>query len=279
MPPMDNEPDPPILSDEEAKRQIHQVSRRSFLRGGAVIAAGFLGLKWLNRQYQDDGVNWVFRRALQVNEGLTQGTLFSGDHLAPTFSRAQAMGPRENGEVGLDEELDADAWRLHLFGLASPVASESEAVSEDKTTPAPDAILTMADIKKLPRFEMTTELKCIEGWSTVVNWAGARLSDLIENYPPAKDEAGKIPPYVAMETPDGAYFIGLDRDSALHPQTLLCYEMNGQPLPPEHGAPLRLAIPVKYGIKNIKRIGLIRFTGERPKDYWAQLGYDWYAGL
>jgi DMSO/TMAO reductase YedYZ molybdopterin-dependent catalytic subunit len=67
--------------------------------------------------------------------------------------------------------------------------------------------------------------------------------------------------------------------SALHPQTLLCYEMNGSPLEDEHGAPLRLVMPVKYGIKNIKRIGLIRYTNERPEDYWAEQGYDWFAGL
>ena len=66
--------------------------------------------------------------------------------------------------------------------------------------------------------------------------------------------------------------------SALHPQTLLCYEMDGQPLTPEHGAPIRLVIPVKYGFKSIKRIGTIRFTDRRPADYWAEQGYDWYAG-
>jgi DMSO/TMAO reductase YedYZ molybdopterin-dependent catalytic subunit len=54
--------------------------------------------------------------------------------------------------------------------------------------------------------------------------------------------------------------------------------MNGKPLTAEHGAPLRLAIPVKYGIKNIKNIGKIKFTDERPRDYWAERGYDWYAG-
>ena len=84
--------------------------------------------------------------------------------------------------------------------------------------------------------------------------------------------------YVKMSTPDGAYYVGLDVASALHPQTLLCYEMNGDPLSPAHGRPLRLAIPVKYGIKNIKRIGTIAFTDARPTDYWAERGYDWYAG-
>ncbi len=66
--------------------------------------------------------------------------------------------------------------------------------------------------------------------------------------------------------------------SALHPQTLLAYEMAGSALTLEHGAPLRLVTPVKYGIKSIKRIGTIRFTNDRPADYWAERGYDWYAG-
>jgi DMSO/TMAO reductase YedYZ molybdopterin-dependent catalytic subunit len=49
-------------------------------------------------------------------------------------------------------------------------------------------------------------------------------------------------------------------------------------LTPDHGAPLRLVIPVKYGFKSLKRIGTIRFTDTRPPDYWAERGYDWYAG-
>jgi DMSO/TMAO reductase YedYZ molybdopterin-dependent catalytic subunit len=82
-----------------------------------------------------------------------------------------------------------------------------------------------------------------------------------------------------METPNGEYYVGLDIESALHPQTLLAYEMNDQPLTLEHGAPLRLIIPVKYGIKNLKRIGTITFSDKRPRDYWAEQGYDYYSGL
>ena len=85
--------------------------------------------------------------------------------------------------------------------------------------------------------------------------------------------------YISLETPDGDYYVGLDMASALHPQTLLCYEMNGQPLTSGHGAPLRLVVPVKYGIKNLKCIGKIDFSDSRPRDYWAERGYDWYAGF
>ena len=143
------------------------------------------------------------------------------------------------------------------------------------TLAAPDGrqlTLALDDIKALPRVEMTTELNCIEGWSQVVHWAGARLRDFAAKYQVTSD-------YVGMETPGGGYYVGLDGASAMHPQTLLCYEMQGAPLTPDHGAPLRLVTPVKYGIKNIKRIGTIRFQNARPADYWAEQGYDWYAGL
>ncbi len=82
-----------------------------------------------------------------------------------------------------------------------------------------------------------------------------------------------------MSTPDEEYYVGLDMKSTMHPQTLLAWELNGEPLNADHGAPLRLVIPVKYGIKNIKRIGTIRLTDKQPADYWAENGYDWFAGL
>jgi DMSO/TMAO reductase YedYZ molybdopterin-dependent catalytic subunit len=79
-------------------------------------------------------------------------------------------------------------------------------------------------------------------------------------------------------TPDKKYYVGIDMASAIHPQTLLCYEMNGMSLPMNQGNPLRLIIPVKYGIKSIKRIGTIYFSDQRPPDYWAERGYDYYSG-
>ena len=99
-------------------------------------------------------------------------------------------------------------------------------------------ILTLDDIKALPRVEMTTELKCIEGWSIIVNWTGAGFSDFIAEYQP-KTRDGNAPdienhpenllPYVSLTTPDEGYYVGFDMPSILHPQTLLAYEMNGAP--------------------------------------------------
>ena len=142
----------------------------------------------------------------------------------------------------------------------------------------PGLLLTMDDVLKLPHHELVTQFKCIEGWSQIVHWGGVRMADFIEAYPPALID-GKEPKYVYMETPDGDYYTGYDLNVCRHPQTLLVTEMMGEPLTQYHGAPLRLLMPLKYGYKQIKRIGLVSYTNSKPDDYWTKLGYDWYAGL
>ena len=117
----------------------------------------------------------------------------------------------------------------------------------------------MEDLLKLPRYELVTQFKCIEGWSQIVHWAGVRMADFIEAHPPALVD-GREPKYVYMETPDGDFYNGYDLHVCRHPQTLLVTEMMGAPLTQYHGAPLRLHMPTKYGYKQIKRIGLISYT-------------------
>lgn len=240
------------LSDEQAKREMIKYSRRRFLVGGAAAALGAFGYWWLRKPEQ----TYLFTDAFRFNEKLSQ-LYYSPNHLAPEFPPEKITEARVNGVIGMESNLNPAEWNLRVGGLANH---------------ADDLVLTFDDIKQLPRVEMTTELKCIEGWSIIVHWAGARFSDFVQKYQP------RFTKYVSLATPDNQYFVGWDMPSILHPQTLLAYEINGSPLPPEHGAPLRLASPLKYGIKQIKRIGRIEFTDERPRDYWAESGYDWYSG-
>lgn len=155
-----------------------------------------------------------------------------------------------------------------------------EAGESDSTLPpgTPGLLLTMEDVLRLPRHELVTQFKCIEGWSQIVHWAGVRLADFMEAYPPERVN-GREPKYVYMETPDGDYYTGYDLKACRNPQALLVTEMMGAPLTQFHGAPLRLHMPSKYGYKQIKRVGLIGYMDDRPDDYWTKLGYDWYAGL
>lgn len=233
-------------------------SRRAFVTMGLGAASGFGAWTWLRSQPKEGNLAWPIRSILQRNEGVAEG-YFSKSHLARTFALSELDQSRVNGDVGLGKEFDPSAWELTLQGLNGSDAGK----------------ITMAQIRELPRVEQITQLNCIEGWTTVVHWTGVRFSDFTARYAPASRDAK----YVGMLTPGESYFVGLDTASAMHPQTLLCYEMNGEPLSGAHGAPLRLVIPVKYGVKNIKRIGRIVYTNDRPADYWAQEGYDWYAGL
>lgn len=266
-------PEPSELEawNSQVRRRMRQRSRRAFLLWGAGLAAGAGAFEWLTTRPEAGGIPWPFRKSLDLNGWLARG-LFSEHRLSKTFKADQAGPDRVNGDVGLDEDIDIAAWKLRVEGLASGGGA---------------LMLDLDAIRKLPRVEMTTEFKCIEGWSVIVHWAGARFSDFMKAYPPrtrsgsafSLNRAEDLPAYVSMATPGDGYYVGLDMESMLHPQTLLCYEQNGVPLSQEHGAPLRLAIPVKYGVKNIKRIGTIRYSNDRPTDYWAERGYDWYVGL
>jgi hypothetical protein len=255
---------------DDRDRRLRRMTRRGFAWGGAAAVAGLAGWRWLVTRGEDGGLPWPLRRVLELDERVARG-LFRASRLSPEFPRTAARMPRVNGSIGLESDLDPAAWRLRVVGPAGEGSART---------------FTLDEIRALPRVEMTTELRCVEGWSEVVHWAGARLADLASATGLAargvraggSGDVGSLLDYAAIETPDGEYYVGLDMASALHPQTLLCYEMDGRPLTPQHGAPLRLVIPLKYGIKSLKRIGTIRFTAARPADYWAERGYDWYSG-
>ncbi len=247
------------MTGEEAKRQMSARSRRSFLAGGVAALAGIFGWRWISDETKAE----LYRRTFSFNERVSQ-ILYSTRRLAPEFPPDRVTLPaRLNGFEGMADAVDLAGWKLNVGGLAGRTD---------------DLVLTLDEIKKLPRTEMITEFKCIEGWSTIVHWAGVRFSDFAERY--YAGGLAALPPYVYLTTPDELYYVGWDTPSIVHPQTLLAYEMNGAPLSPEHGAPLRIASPTKYGIKQIKRIGRIEFTRERPRDFWSEpeYGYDWYSG-
>jgi hypothetical protein len=231
-------------------RDISRLTRRSFLKGGIAAAAGFGTWMWIRDSLHDGGIQKPLRRAEQADDVFSRA-LFSNSRLARTFDAAEIGEAR--GDIGLGDDPDPD-WKLEIDG-GNPV--------------------TLEQIKALPKMEEITQFKCIEGWNYIMKWGGARFCDFA-----AAHASGLMQkPWVGLETPDGEYYVGLDRASAMHPQTLLAYEMNGQPLTSEHGAPLRLLIPVKYGIKNLKRIGKITFADARPHDYWAENGYDYDSGF
>jgi DMSO/TMAO reductase YedYZ molybdopterin-dependent catalytic subunit len=135
--------------------------------------------------------------------------------------------------------------------------------------------LSMADIQKLPLTSMVIRHVCVEGWAAIVQWGGIRLRDLAALVQPKSSVR-----YVYFQSADG-YYESWDIASALHPQTLMAYQKNGQPLSVDNGAPLRLASPVKLGYKQSKWVTQITLVSNLlpTKGYWEDQGYEWFAGL
>lgn len=245
-----------------------KISRRNFISFTTFIAAGaaaFGGWKWLyNSPVETPGVTAgtikPLRRALNSTE-LFFRKLYSNNHLVKTYPKSMAASNvRTNSFVGInDNGFSLAGWQLQIKKGLGDVLN-----------------ISLDDLKKLPKTEIVYSFKCVEGWDQIQCWAGVKFADVIAHY---QLESFAKMNYVGMETPNGEYYVGLDMESAMHPQTLLAYEMNDQPITLKHGAPVRLIIPVKYGIKNLKRIGTISFSNFRPRDYWAEQGYDYYSGL
>jgi len=237
-----------------------QITRRTFVSFSAFALLGAAAWKswfWIKDAVQSDGVQTPLRKVLNGDDKIFKHTL-SPNHLAKTWPREQAAkNVRYNSGIGLG--ANPATWRLQVTRASGETLA-----------------ITMDDLKALPKTDFAFEFKCIEGWSQVSWWGGVRFSDFIQHYNLAS-ETQKA--YVGLTTPDDHYYIGVDTPSMLHPQTILAYEMSGQPLPTRHGAPLRLIIPIKYGVKNLKCIGKIFFSDDRPRDYWFERGYDYYCGL
>ena len=249
-----DKPKTPLTPEQELARR----SRRSFLALGAGAVGAAAGWYWLYRSPLDETYAGPLRRVMGANAAVVRNALYSENHLVRTYPASAVGKIKVNGDIGMEKPIDVASWRMEV----APFGSEP-------------GELTLADVQSLPRFEEIIDFKCVEGWSTVTQFAGARLSDFTAKFAPGSEEAA----YVGMQCPGNGYYVGVDMPSALHPQTLLAWEMNGAPLSDKHGAPLRLVIPVKYGIKNIKRIGRIEYTDKRPADYWGEQGYDYYSGL
>jgi DMSO/TMAO reductase YedYZ molybdopterin-dependent catalytic subunit len=136
-------------------------------------------------------------------------------------------------------------------------------------------VLKMTDLQKLPLTSMVIQHVCVEGWAAIVQWGGVRLQDLVTLAQPQSNAR-----YIYFKSADG-YYESWDIASALHPQTLMAYQKNGQPLSADNGAPLRLASPVKLGYKLSKWVTQITLVDQLmpTKGYWEDQGYEWFGGI
>jgi len=252
--------------------------RRRFLaRAGAGAAA--LALAGCTRLSEK---KWVADLLSDV-EGLTRRAqrLFAGSHaLAPEFSRKDIAAVfRANGTLNPGTaDYDAHAangfrdWRIEVGGLVRHKLS-----------------LSMAALRALPSRTQITRHDCVEGWSCIGEWKGAPLGLVLAAAEPT--EAARYVVFFCADNmaetdaPAQYYYESLDLLEATHPQTLLAYQLNGRPLPIEHGAPVRLRAERQLGYKMAKYIQRIELVADFGNvaggrgGYWEDRGYSWYAGI
>jgi DMSO/TMAO reductase YedYZ molybdopterin-dependent catalytic subunit len=249
----------PIEPIEVEPSILRRWTRRDVLLFGAgALATLAVGGSQLSRK--------LLNEALRLDDDVST-VLYSQHHLVPTYTKSQITPLKNNYNGATPDPAYIPGWRLTLDGLSSGLA-----VSLDI-----EALLARHQIH-----DQITRLVCVEGWSAIAWWSGLRFDDLLHAYPPVSQAKwAHIESSVNLDAngnPD-PYFVSIDLLTAQHPQTLLATHLNGKPLTVEHGAPLRLLVPVKLGLKNIKAITRITYTKDEPPDYWAKRGYSRYDGI
>ncbi len=272
-----------------SRRALTAQTRRDFLLYGAGMAAAALGFVWLlpDETRGRLGLKPVVatgRKDRLLNKVLTfdddvSEALYSPNRIVPTYSLTQAARELRNNYDGqTPDPAYIPDWTLTVVGLASGKVEK----------------LTAAEIAKLTaqfggRHDQVTRLVCVEGWSMIAGWGGLRFADFLKAYPPMPGAKwARLDSSVNLDSDGNSdpYYVSIDLPTAQHPQTLLATHQSDAhqqmvPLTVEHGAPLRLLVPMKLGLKNIKAITKITYMTSEPKDYWSDegRGYSRYDGL
>ena len=251
-------------------------NRRRFL-ARTFAAVGALALGGCERLSRSE---W-FPKVLGAGEAASSAVaraVTSRRSMAQEFTEADRSPMfRSNGTA----EPDTDAYRAMV---ANAFANYRLAV--DGLVEAP-ANLSLADLRALPSRTQITRHDCVEGWSAIGKWKGARLSALLESVRLKPDARFVVFHCADPMAEDGTdfYYESIDLEDAFHPQTILAYELNDAPLPVANGAPIRLRVERQLGYKHAKyvmRIELVpsfaHIAGGRG-GYWEDLGYQWFAGI
>ena len=254
-------------------------SRRSALRA-ALVGVGAASLAGCDRLSNNAAFVDVLKSAQHLSHGAhrvvagrkAMAQEFSEADIAAHFKANGTLVPRDADYQALMKGGFKD-WSLRVDGLVEQPAS-----------------FTLADLRAMPSRTQITRHDCVEGWSAIGKWKGVQLAHLLAQVRPLP--AAKFVVFRcadSMDDPNAAadskYYESVDMDDATHVQTVLAYELNGQPLPVNNGAPLRARIERQLGYKHAKylmRIELVeRLDSIRGGQggYWEDNGYEWYAGI
>ncbi|MBI3435459.1 MAG: molybdopterin-dependent oxidoreductase [Proteobacteria bacterium] len=240
----------------EAARLLPDPARRRFLRGAASLGAVTLltGCDITDSQTAQTALRAMSR----FNDGV-QALIFNPNKLAPEFPESALTRPFPfNAYYDVDEapEVDARGYALEVGGLV-----------ENKKS------WTLEELYALPQVTQITRHICIEGWSAIGKWSGARLGDFL-----ARVGADRRAKYIYVTCAEG-YSTTIDMPTALHPQTQMTFRFADEILPRKYGFPMKIRMPTKLGFKNPKHVVSLVVTNEDRGGYWEDKGYNWFSGL
>lgn len=254
------------------------LDRRRLLLGGAAL--GLSGCKVLDgANAKDSALRGVFESVSNLTYR-AQRLLGGGHTLAPEYAEADIrQGQRPNGSTDPDT---AEYVALSQSGFADYSLTVTGLVENPVT-------LSLAQLQAMPAKTQITRHDCVEGWSCIAKWTGVPLSTVLAAAKPtANARFAVFHCYDAIERNLSGvvtYYESIDLIDAYHPQTILAYGMNGAPLPVANGAPLRLRVERQLGYKMAKYVHTIELVdsfaryGLGKGSYWADRGYEWYAGI
>jgi DMSO/TMAO reductase YedYZ molybdopterin-dependent catalytic subunit len=233
------------------------LDRRRFITVSAATLSGAL-LAACDKNPRSAGRLLAF--AEHKNEALERG-IFRHDAMDRVPASATLAGgdfPKYfvSEQMPVWDAATRGVWRLEVSGAVRRPVS-----------------LTLDELMKLPRITQKVDHFCVEGWNARAVWSGVRVSDLARVV-----EATADAQYVDFAGFDQDYHESWDMQSAMHPQTIVAYGMDGAMLGPGHGAPARVHSPVKLGYKNTKYLTKVVFMPARNGGYWSDQGYEWFGG-
>lgn len=257
-----------------------QRERRHLLRG-TVAAAGAALLSGCDRLSQNESFVEVLKSAEKLSSA-AQKLVAPRPAMAQEFERRHIVQSfRSNGTL---DPPDADFQALRKGGFANFKLTIGGLVEKPLE-------LTLAQLRALPSRTQITRHDCVEGWSCIGQWKGVPLAALLDQAKPLPNARFVVfRCFDSMDdpsagAPDSRYYESIDFDDAYHPQTILAYDLNEQPLPVSNGAPLRCRVERQLGYKHAKYVRAIElvesFAAIRggKGGYWEDEGYEWYAGI
>ncbi|MCI0539701.1 MAG: protein-methionine-sulfoxide reductase catalytic subunit MsrP [Verrucomicrobiales bacterium] len=260
-------------------------NRRHFLRQVGVAGAGLLSAPLIGCGKEGDPAvsspkptgdpaasASVSKYPAKRNPDFSPDWKLTKEEAAATLNNFYEFFPNRATDVRkLTSKFITSPWPVQITGL----------VEKPMTLDVEEIVRMMSLEERVYRF------RCVEAWAMIVPWTGFPLSQLIEKVSP-KPEA-KFLRFETFNRPDQApgmartansypwpYFEGLRMDEAMHPLTMGVTGIYGKPLPKQHGAPIRIVVPWKYGYKSIKSIVKIEFTDKQPKTFWEALQPEEY---